>query len=151
MASNFHNELIFHLDNPVLKDACSGNTIDVLNFLARQSRPDIATSVEILSQFSVKPTKFVINEFKRVLGRLKRTAQYDILVSLTKNFQKVQFFLILTIPVTNLINNLDLAERGSETMDYAPKPLASKLDLLCLQHNLSMFLYQTTALISTLL
>lgn len=46
--------------------------IEVLEFLARQTRPDIATAVEILSQYSNRPTIIVIQAAKNVFGYLKK-------------------------------------------------------------------------------
>lgn len=89
MAFNFHDESIFHADDPLLENAGFKNKIGVFIFLARQIRPDNTTSVGILSQFVVNPTKFVFNAAKGVSGYFKETAQYVLQFSLTKIVQNI--------------------------------------------------------------
>ncbi len=60
MQHNFYDELEVHKNEPVLRDDRYRNMIGSLLFLANRTRPEIGTSVGILSHYSSKPTEFLL-------------------------------------------------------------------------------------------
>lgn len=147
MASNFHDEPIFYVDDTVLEETGFRNMISASNVFARQTRPSIAASVGILSQFLVKSTKFVNSAVKRVFAYLNRTARYSLSIFITKNSQTIHFFFHSDYAGNKFDRNRDLPGLDSVTTDYSPGLLACKFASRCLQQNLSMIHYQNTALI----
>lgn len=65
-------------DNPVIEGEKFRNMIECLQFLCHRSAPDISTAVDIMSQYSTKPTSFLTKSLKRVFGYLKSTRDYGL-------------------------------------------------------------------------
>ncbi len=76
MQHNFYDKFEVHKNEPVLKDDRYRNMIGSLLFLANRTRSEIGTSVGILSQYSSKPTEFLIQAVKRVFRYLKVTKDF---------------------------------------------------------------------------
>ena len=66
--------------------------IGSLLFLANRTRPDIATAVGILSQYTARPTKYLLNALNRVFGYLRGTVEYGIVFKKSNNLELVFYF-----------------------------------------------------------
>ena len=75
MSSNFYAELERNKKEPVLNSELYSSMIGSLIFLANHTPPDISTMVGVLSQFSVKPTRFLMKQLVRVCGYIRGTAR----------------------------------------------------------------------------
>ena len=89
MASSFYEELHKCQDQPVEGISEYESMIGALIYLSSRTRPDISTAVGILSRYQAKPTKFLMNQLKRVFGYLKGTAEYGITISQKSEFELV--------------------------------------------------------------
>lgn len=118
MTANFHDEAIFHEKDPVLDDCSFRNMIGVLNILARRTRPDTATSVGILSQFSTRPTRFHINAAKRIFGYLKVLMITNYPHHLPKIQLNSNFSHTLILRLIKLTEKQDQAGSGFEMMVF---------------------------------
>eukprot|EP00171_Calliarthron_tuberculosum_P001266 IDg1266t1 len=73
MAKNFFEELNGNDRNEQIKADRYSNMIGSLMYLANKTRPEISTSVGILSQHVAKPTTFLLKAVQRIFGYLKGT------------------------------------------------------------------------------
>lgn len=64
---------------------------EVLNFLARQTRPDIGSAIEISSQFSTKPTNFVLHAVNHIFEYLKSARNFGMVFPLQMSTKKSKF------------------------------------------------------------
>ncbi len=75
--------------NQFLQDDRYLNTIGSLLFLANRTRPEIGTSVDILSEYSSNPTELLLRTVKRVFRYLKGTKDFGLVYK--KNEDKLRF------------------------------------------------------------
>ena len=73
---NLYDELSNHKNDPVIDKTEYRKLIGTLQFIALRTRPDIATAVGILSQYSSKPTNFLLRCAKNVFAYLKGTLDH---------------------------------------------------------------------------
>ncbi len=66
--------------------------IGSLLFLANRTRTVIGTSVGILSQYSSKPTEFLLQDVKRVFRYLKGTKDFGLVYKKNEDKLRFQFF-----------------------------------------------------------
>ena len=78
MQSNFYDELRLHQNDPIMCTSQYRNMVGTLQFLANRTRPDIATAVAILSEFSAVRNTFLLNAVKRVFAYLSGTKYYGL-------------------------------------------------------------------------
>lgn len=76
MASSFFEDLDVQRHDKVITGERFQNMIGCLHFLARQTSPDVATAVGILSRSSANPTSFLLKSVKRVLQSLRATHKH---------------------------------------------------------------------------
>lgn len=70
MVTNFFDEAQQHTDYPIIASGNYRNLIGCPQFLAQRSRPNIMLSVNILAQYSARPTKYLSNCIKRIFDYL---------------------------------------------------------------------------------
>lgn len=85
-AANFYDETMFHEKGFELEESSFQNTIGYPNLSAFQTRPDIAISVRILSQFSRRPLRFHVNAAKRIFDYQIGTFDYNLVKPFAKKY-----------------------------------------------------------------
>lgn len=125
----------------MLEKYCFRNMIDTLNFLACRTRPDIATSAGIRNRFSTGPSRFHIDPAKRILGNLKGTCDYTLVVPFSKNTAQYQMSQTLILQPIRLTGIQDQVGMGFGIMAFLCGLLESNYVLLFLQLELSRYLY----------
>ena len=91
MQGNFYDAAKVHNSDPVIEGSDYASLIGALQFLVHRTRPDIATAVGILSQYTSRPSAFLLKAVKRVFAYLKATSKFGLLhVSDTKPLSKSQ-------------------------------------------------------------
>lgn len=79
MQVNFYDEARAHNDGEVIADGKLRNMIGTIKFLASGTRPDIATAVGMLSQYTAQPNPFIFKSVRRLFGYLKSTKNYGLI------------------------------------------------------------------------
>lgn len=73
--SNFYEEFVHHADDEVVESKKYCNMNGSPHFVARKSRPDITLAVNILDQYSMKPSLFLVKYITEVFGYLSLTLE----------------------------------------------------------------------------
>lgn len=84
MQANFYDEVMAHKDDAIIGQEEYREMIGSLQYLVTRTRPDIATAVGILSQYSSKPNAFLLRCAKRVFAYLKATKSFGLVYNRTK-------------------------------------------------------------------
>lgn len=92
MVFNVCGESVFYSKDPISENPNFRNMIGALDFMARLTLLDIKTTVGILSQFSAKPTNFVLHVVNRVFAYLKSTCDFGLDIPLKSSMQKFKFY-----------------------------------------------------------
>lgn len=92
VTSKFCERSVFHSEDPILEDSNFRSMIGALNFLARRTRPNTETAVEILSPFSTMSTNFVFHDINSLLGYLNSACDFTLVITFSSRKNKLKIY-----------------------------------------------------------